>query len=49
MAHEQGKLLLSQDRSISRLENGHPGVHRQQPRFDRIDIGSDNNVVQDRS
>lgn len=49
VAHEQSELLFSEDRSISRSENSHPGVRCQQPRSDYSDIGSYYTVVQNRS
>lgn len=48
MAHEQSELLLSEDWTISRSENGHPGVRCQQPRPDYSDNDSHYTAVQNR-
>lgn len=49
VAREQGKLLLSKNRSIPGLEDGHSGVCGEQPGPDRPDIGADHLAVQNGS
>ena len=46
VAREQGELLLSKDRSVPGLEDGHAGVCGEQPGPDRADLGADHLAVQ---